>query len=676
MRRVSQQSIECAIVAVATLAVFIWWTTQGGGYFARDWMAGTLLLVAVGASTMVGLRREIALPGRAALLALAALGAYVVWSFLSITWAGAPADALDGSQRALAYLVCFSIFVLLPWTPRALLACVLGFVATMTVLAAVTLARLTDATALAERFIDGSLLGPAGYHNASAALFAMAGVPALMLAPQRDLPAWLRALLLAAATLLLGVAGLGQSRGLLLTAPVVALAALLLVPDRLRFALFCAPVLGALALAAPAVLDVGQAGAGVAVATAEPVMRPLLDTAVTRLALVTAATLAAAIALLAVEHRLPVREPLGRAARRRLAAALMAVALLGAGAAGLVATDGDPLGGVDRAWSQFTDVDSKSASTSTGLGSGRYDFWRVAVQAWRAHPLVGLGQDNFIEFYAERRRTQEEPRWVHSLPLRLLAHTGLVGAILFAAFLGAAGHGIAGAWRAAREPQARAVIGAACVPAVIWLAHGTVDWLWEVPALSLAALALAAAALALHTPHRPSPGAPARSRRAQRLVAAGAIAAALVVAVVLGPAFLSDREVALASRLAWDDPAGAYARLDRAAALNPLAPEPALVEGRIAQQHGDLARAHSAFAQAARRAPRAWYPRFALGLVATARGDRDAARRELQAAQQRNPRDRLIAEALARVGGAQPVRFAEAQRRLRARRRIQRVQRG
>jgi len=675
MRRVSQGSVECAIVGVAAIGVFVWWTTQAGGYFARDWMAGTLLLLAVGASAVIGLRREIAVPGRATLVALAALGAYVAWSFLSILWAATPADALDGSQRALAYLVCFAIFALLPWTPRVLLACVLAFVGTMTVLAAATLAGLGDEAPLAERFIDGSLLGPAGYHNASAALFAMAALPALMLATRRELVAWLRPLLLAAATLLLGVAGLGQSRGLLLAAPVVALAALLLVPDRLTFALFAAPVLGALAVAAPDVLAVGRSGAGLAPDAAEPAMRPLLDVVVTTLALVTAGALVAGFALLALERRWAARAPLDRAARRKLSVALVAVLVLVASAAGLVATDGDPLSRLETAWSQFADVEYAD-STSTGLGSGRYDFWRVAAHAWREHLVLGVGQDNFIEVYAARGRTQEEPRWIHSLPLRLLAHTGVVGATLFVVFLVAAGRGIAAAWRRSQEPVTRAVIGAACLPAVVWLAHGSVDWLWEVPALSLAALGLAAAALALRAPDGRPQNAPARSPRAQRLIAGGAVATAVAVGAVLVPAFVSDREVALARQIAPEDRAGAYARLDRAAALNPLSPEPGLAEGHIAQQHGDLRRARRGFAEAAERSPRAWYPCFALGVLATATGDRGEARRQLRAALARNPRDRLIADALRRLDGREPLGFGEAQRRLDARRRIQRTQRG
>ncbi|MDP8968670.1 MAG: hypothetical protein M3N04_08720, partial [Actinomycetota bacterium] len=238
MRRFSQQSVDCGIVGVAALAVFTWWTLQAGGYFAREWMAGTLLLLVVGATSAAGLSRRNVLPDRGAALALLGFTAYVAWSFLSILWADAPADALEGSQRALAYLVCFTVFVVLPWTPRALLTAVLSFVATMTVIGALTLVRLLDGAPLADRFIDGSLLGPVGYHNASAALFVMAGIPALMLAARHELVTWLRAPLLAASTLLLGLAGLGQSRGLLLSLPVVAVLVLLLSPDRLKLALF------------------------------------------------------------------------------------------------------------------------------------------------------------------------------------------------------------------------------------------------------------------------------------------------------------------------------------------------------------------------------------------------------------------------------------------------------
>jgi hypothetical protein len=675
MRRVSQRSVECTIVGVAALAVFAWWTSQAGGYFERDWMAGTLLLLVVGASSVIGLRGEITVPGRAAALALGAFAAYVAWSFLTILWAQTPADALEGARRALAYLVFFAVFALLPWTWRTVLGALLAFIATMTVIAVHTLARLAGDTQLADRFMDGSLLGPVGYHNASAALFTMAAVPALMLATRRELPAGLRPPLLAAPTLLLGLAALGQSRGWLLTLPVVALAALLLSPDRLKLALFAVPVLAGLAFAAPDVIDAGEAGAGLMGIDSEAAMRPLLDVVVTKLALATAATFVVGAALVAAERRWQARAPLARQVRRTIAIGLIGLGLTGAAAAALIVTGGDPLERIDSGWRQFTDIEYTDSS-STGLGSGRYDFWRVALDSWREHPVLGLGQDNFIEAYATKRRTQEEPRWVHSLPLRLLTHTGLVGAALFLAFVFALARAATGAWRLNAEPAARAVAGAALAPAIVWAAHGSVDWFWEIPGLSVVALAFAAAVMALGRRDSVPDSTGRRGARTQRAIAAAAIATVLGVGAVLLPEIVADRDIAVAEQTWRQDPAGAYVRLDRAAGLNPLSPDAGLAEGRIALVGGDLRRARGAFAEAARRAPASWYPRFALGLVATAAREPGTARLQLRAAHARNPREPLIADALRRVDGSAPLGFAEARRRLDERRRIQRTQRG
>ncbi len=94
-------------------------------------------------------------------------------------------------------------------------------------------------------------------------------------------------------------------------------------------------------------------------------------------------------------------------------------------------------GAAARGWHQFT----TNAHVHPGvqrfadLGSGRYDFWRVAVNGFVAHPVGGLGQDNFAQAYVAARHTSEEPAWIHSLELRLLAHTGAVGFALFVAFV-------------------------------------------------------------------------------------------------------------------------------------------------------------------------------------------------------------------------------------------------
>src|SRR6185312_10738708 len=181
-------------------------------------------------------------------------------------------------------------------------------------------------------------------------------------------------------------------------------------------------------------------------------------------------------------------EPRPSAVRRRVLGSLAVLLAIGAAAAGgLAVSHGHPFRFISRQWNGFShEPRADSSSHFTVVGSGRYDFWRVALDAFVAHPIGGLGQDNFHNYYVPRRRTGEEPSWTHSIELRLLAHTGLVGTALFAVFLIAA---VAAALRARlRSWPGAAVAAAALLPFVVWLIYGSVDWFWEVPALSGPAL--------------------------------------------------------------------------------------------------------------------------------------------------------------------------------------------
>lgn len=677
--RLRRASMECLLAGAPALLILVWWTVREGGYFERSWMPGAVLILLVGATSAIAQRADIALPSRAARVAVAAFVAYVLWSFASILWADSPGDALEGSQRALLYLACFAVFALLPWTPRTVLVALLCFIAAMTVIGGVTVVRLLGDTPLEDLFIDARLRAPVGYHNAAAALWTMAAVPALALSARREVRAELRPLLLASATMLLGLAVLGQSRGWLYTLPLVLLAALVLSPDRLKLVVFGAAALCEVAIATPDLLAVNSAGAGLDPASAERAVRPVLDSAMTTLVATTAGALVAGIALVYAEHMLRDRIVLGRRARRAIGAMLAVGVVAGGAGAVLVKTHGDPLSRVSSAWTQFTDAGSEAdagESHLASLGSTRYDFWRVALDVWGDHPVLGIGQDNYADAYARRRHNAfEEPRWTHSLPLRLLTHTGAVGAALFLVFLGAAAMAAGGAWRRARSAGTRAAVGAALLPAVVWIVHGSVDWLWEFPALSGAALALAAAAVALGrrgaeepVPAGAEPEAAAdlepaaaphvRPARTQRAIVAGAIAAVLAGAAIMVPSLVSDSEVSEAA-LHWRaDPARALQRLDRARSLNPLAARPWLVEGEIQADRHDLPQARRAFARASAKQPDAWYPRFAAGLLAGEAGEGAAARRWLRSAQERNPLDPLVADALRRLSGA-PMTFEE-----------------
>ncbi len=65
-----------------------------------------------------------------------------------------------------------------------------------------------------------------------------------------------------------------------------------------------------------------------------------------------------------------------------------------------------------HAWDTFKGgyaADRASGSRLTsGLGSDRYDFYRVALDEFTAHPLVGIGADNFQQQYlAARSRARD-----------------------------------------------------------------------------------------------------------------------------------------------------------------------------------------------------------------------------------------------------------------------------
>lgn len=633
------------VAALPALALFAWWIADNGGYFPVAWMPGALALVwllVVLAVVPGALRR----PPRALTVALAALAAYTAWSFASMAWAQAPGVALEGATRTLLYLAVFTVFALLPWTPRAAVVALVVFVAVVTIAGVVTIVRAAG-TPAASVVSDGRLVAPLGYQNASAALWTMAALPALALAATRAMPALARPPLLAAAGFLLGLAVLAQSRGWLFTLPVVALVALAALrgDDRARFVAFAFPVALAVGLATPDLLEPHDLGGGRPVAEVAAAVGDAIGRAAGTLALAAGGLLLAGAALVWADRRYGAR--LGRAGT-----ALVVAVLCGGLAAGLVATHGDPLGRADSAWADFKDYDRQSSEQGTSrfgdLSSVRYDFWRVGLNAWRDHPLGGLGQDNFAAAYVrERASPTTEARWLHSLELRALVHTGVVGVALLVSFVAAV------ALCVLRRPVSRS--GAlALMPAIVWLTHGSVDWLWEYPALSGAALALAASACALAAPTAAAP--------IPRAARAGLIALAVAGSLVVIPPYIAERDVRTAAEQWRAYPAAALSRLDRAQDLNPLDAQAALVEGLIAAELGRTAQARAAFAEAADRDPGLWLPHFQLGLLAGEDGDRTGARRHLLAARSRNPHGQAIAEALrrrrpmSRAEGAEAVR--------------------
>jgi O-antigen ligase len=709
------RAAPATVPALGALALMVVWATDQAGYPLTHWAPGGLIVLALLAIALLAMAPRwagIPIPVR---VAVGALGAYTALSFLSILWAGVPGDAWEGANRTLLYLLVFALFACWAQTgvTAALLLC--GWVLAMVGVGLFVLLHL-DAAAGAARLIallpGGRLVYPAGYVNANAAQWLMACWPALLLARERRLPSWLRGALAGGAVLLAEVALLSQSRGSVYAEPVMLVLVFALLPGRVRTFALLVPVAAGIGIAAPAVLRVGERvgaleGANGAAAPSSAVAAvhgaAALRSAEAAVNSAMVATLLSALLVgmvvaagAALERRRTLSPAAAARAHRGVAAA--AVVVLVALLAGGWAAAGNPVARARHAWDTFKSPKGYAANNTTGsrltsgLGSSRYDFYRVALDEFAAHPLLGIGADNFAEPYLAHGRSTETPRYPHSVELRTLVQTGLVGALLAVVGLGAA---LLAAWRAlARHPDplARAVAAAAVAGFAYWVAHGSFDWFWEFAGLGAPAFALLGLACAL-APRAPTvkdaapaadPGTlssfsdPNQSIAAEAQPAAGSSAqaaprgrrrhwplavalgvAALAAIVSFAAPWLSSLEVESAAHVWVRSPPQAYARLDHAAQLNPLSDEPYVVAGSIALRLGEYARADREFALALGRTPGEAYATLERGGIASASGDRREALVLLERAVRLAPRDPLARAALATVRGGYRVDIGE-----------------
>ena len=637
-------------VGGSAVALMVTWAAKNGGYDNTTWYWGALVLLGVlGCVTILRFRRPLARP---TLVALGALAAYVAWSYLSIAWAQSPGQALEGSNRVLMYLLLFALLTTIPWTDRAMAIVLVTFVGGVGVIALVLLLRLGSANGLSHLLLQGRLLAPTGYVNSNAAVFTLTALMGIALGARGELPGLVRGFLLAVACASLQLAVVAQSRGWLFTLPLILLVTICVVRDRVRFVAFAVlPAAGTLVVV-HRLTGVFDAAPGSALTHAARIAG--------QRSLVLCMVVFVLATLIAWTEKLLPRRELTPAGRRIVGVVLTIVTLAAGGAGVAAATHGHPVSFVKRQWQGFSHPPKANAQGSyfNTVGSNRYDFWRVALDATKAHPVGGLGQDNYGEYYVKRRRSVEEPSWAHSLELQLLASTGVVGFALFAVFAAAA---LTAAWRtlAAGSPLRRALAGAAMIPFVVWLVHGSVDWFWEMPAVSGPAfgfLGLAAAGASEGVARSAARVSALRTRA----IVAGAVVAFVASVAALGLPYLSLRESSLAGAAAATNPARALRDLKRAADLNPLDAVAPLTAGEVAMNQGEWRVAKQRFAESIARDPGSWFAWLGSGLASSSLGDRSEAYHDFSVAYSLNHQQPPVRAARARAGTAHPLTYSEA----------------
>jgi hypothetical protein len=625
-RPVEAQVAAAALVLIS--AIFIWWAWKQGAYFDTVFYPGAAILFLLLA--MLILRAPLrARLGGPAWIALAAMTALALWTLLSFAWTDFHVAAVQNFERVLLYATAFGLGLwvcnmagrrmMIPLAVVAVTGAVIG------VVTVVTLATGTDVNSYVHS--DATLRFPIGYRNAEAAFLLICVWPTIVLAAEGDLPWQLRALAIGAATMLLELVVLAESRGSLPAAVIALVAFLALSPRRLRAAIYLAlailPVLPAL----PTLLDVFQHGHG------GPGLVPFLRDASRAIAFTTIASVAlAGVCIRGIEFRLNLgRERIQLISR---VAAVAAIAVVVVGGSAFVIMRGGPVEFLDQRVTEFgkgsPDLRSQGVRFGVNVGTNRGDFWRVALDEGSDHSLRGGGAGSFASVYLQERESDDSPRDPHSVELLMFSELGIVGLALFVTFV------VAATWAGIRSrrlgPAAAALVAGSLAAGADWLVHSSYDWFWFYPGLTAPALFLvgAAAAPGVFDP-KPRRSLPWRWPAAALLV---------VAALAAGPIFLSQRYSDEALDAYPADPGAAISDLDRAADLNPWDPDPFLTKGLIELRLGRQSQAVAAFRDALDRQPQNYAGHYFLAR-ALAPTDIGAARAEASVALRLNPLDPL-----------------------------------
>lgn len=630
----SRRPILAALVLLGLAALVAAAVLRGGGSSDLELVpvgAGAVVLLAVAlVGVLAGLlpRPAVGVAGEICVFALVAL---VLWSGASIAWSIAPDASWGALVRGLAYaaLLCLGAVAgsLGPRAPSAaagaiglLVAAALGWALVAKVFPALN----EDGGRIAR------LRLPVGYWNALAILFVLAIPIALWLASERARRPGLRAgAVLFGYALVLGLL-MTYSRGGIVAGAVVLAVWLALSHRRLESVLALAVALPvaigvfAFTLRLPGVVDDGQ----------EYAVRAA-DGRVFGLALLIGGAVAWGLAF--AVFRLEAGRPVTERARRRLGratiAALALVALLGAVAAGIRA--GAVADWVERQADEFanppTTLVTQEAERLTSLSSNnRWTWWNEAWDAFRTSPVGGTGAGSFATVHRILRQDELTVTEPHSMPLQLLAETGVVGAVLGCAAGAAA---LAGAFAAVRRvrPGERQAALALAVGVLAYMLQSLIDFDWSYVAASAPVLVVTGVLFAA--------GRSPRTRRAGLGFVPLVAAVAAAAIVVLGAPWLAERRVDEAyAALGEGRAAAALAAAKSARSLNPLALDPLLARAAAEIELGEPEAARATLVRAVELRPLdsdTWYELGAFELRVAGRPE--AAVRYLERARELDP---------------------------------------
>ncbi|MGH2350984.1 MAG: O-antigen ligase family protein, partial [Chloroflexota bacterium] len=425
------------------------------------------------------------------IVAVAAIGGLATWTLASSDWSGTPVRAMIEYTRVLLYALTLILFGLLPFSLRRIRWMLYGLAVASVVVCGIALIARTLPEIIFDRNLhDEDRLGyPLNYWNALALQAGIGIVLCGHLACSVRDRWFVRVLAAAAVPLLTATLYYTLSRGgTWASVGAVAVYAIVARPRALLSgAVATVPPVAVMlfTLNPPNALTDPDWAVPAAVAAGQ-------DAALAIMLAVCVAGVLRAVMLpfdfWVVRLRLPHRA-------RRPAMVAATIAVVGIALAGAAAFDIP-----DVVSAKYAEFNSEDDDLVTGGGNrllsarnnGRQEHWDVAMAAYRRDHLHGSGAGMYSADWALERPNSALVQDAHSFYVELLGELGWPGLAMGVIALLMIVGGFA--FRA-RGPD-RALFAALLACGLAWAAHASVDWLWEMPAVTLWLFAFGGAVLA------------------------------------------------------------------------------------------------------------------------------------------------------------------------------------
>ena len=481
-----------ALIGLAPASIVYLSFNQGGffpsstGLAAIGFAAALVLRTTLAEHPFEGYNRQLG-------ILLLALTFFALWQLASGVWSHDTARALDAYDRTLLYLLALALFGSLPRTAARMKWLIRSLAAGLTAvcLAGLISRVLPHVWPTAAGYYTNRLNYPLTYWNAEGLLAAVTSILLIHLASSEDEHPLGRVI---AATFVPAIAAtmlLTFSRGALAVGILGVIAFLLVGRPR--------ALLGAaVALVPTTAIALHSAYAAELLATGTPTSAGAV--AQGRHVALTVGFCMLAAGFLRAVMLLPdamVIRALTRWRGRRVSWRAVAVVT---GIAASIAIIVMALSGfIGREYNQFahgigtspTVTRDRLASVS---GENRVELWRLALDAFRARPLLGSGAGTYEWYYAQHRATMRggSVTDAHNLYAQTLAELGIVGfiplAIVVLGVVALLARRIRGPDRTAYAALFTAIAG--------WAIHSGFDWDWQMPAVTLGIFIAAGLSLA------------------------------------------------------------------------------------------------------------------------------------------------------------------------------------